>query len=182
VCADLSERLFDEIRAEFPDFRILPKAGDRLSSFLDLALKLVTFGGQRTYLSEYHTVLGWTLYVASSWNQTSDVDRAIVLAHERVHLRQRRRYGLPLLAFLYLIPFFPLGLAYGRARLEWEAYAETLRATAMHRGLDAARDPQLRRKIVGRFIGGAYGFMWPFRRCVEGWFDQVIAELAGQEP
>jgi hypothetical protein len=182
VCFDLSERLFHEIRAEFPGFRLVPKAGDRLSRWIDLALKLVTFGGQRTYLTEYHTVLGLTLYVGSSWNGTSDVDRAILLAHERVHLRQRRRYGFPLLAFLYLVPFFPLGLAYGRARLEWEAYAETLRATAMHRGVEAARDPQLRQRIVGRFIGGAYGFMWPFRRCVERWFDDVIAELAGRKP
>ena len=42
------------------------------------------------------------------------------------------------MAFVYLVPFFPLFLAWGRARLEWEAYVETIRATAEVRGLDAA--------------------------------------------
>ena len=86
------------------------------------------------------------------------------------------------MAFLYLVPFFPLGLAYGRARLEWEAYAETLRATAEYRGLEAALDEALRRKIVGRFTGGAYGWMWPFSRQVQHWFDQVVAELQPSQP
>jgi len=81
------------------------------------------------------------------------------------------------MTFLYLVPFFPLGLAYGRARLEWEAYAETLRATAELAGLSAARAPALRDQIVGRFTGSAYGWMWPFRRTVERWYDGVIAEL-----
>jgi len=82
------------------------------------------------------------------------------------------------MALLYLLPFFPLGLAYGRARLEWEAYTETLRATAELRGLAAAQDPRLRERIVSRFVGPAYGWMWPFRRQVERWYDAVLEELA----
>ena len=176
----LSERLISEIRNEFPEFRVVPKAGSRLSRCIDLWLKVVTLGGQRTYLTEYHTVLGSTLYVGNSWEAASDVERAILLCHERVHLRQRRRLGMVLMTFLYLFPFFPLGLAYGRARLEWEAYTETLRTTAELQGVDAIRDPALREKIVGRFTGPAYGFMWPFRRQVERWFDQVVSELTSR--
>jgi hypothetical protein len=85
---------------------------------------------------------------------------------------------MPLFAFLYLVPLLPLGLAWGRARIEWEAYAETLRATAELFGLERAASPELRRRIVGRFTGGAYGFMWPFPRQVERWYDAVIAELS----
>lgn len=176
---ELSERLVDSIRQEFPRFRIVRKSDSVLSKLIDVALKIVTLGAQREYLTHYHTVIGDTLYVPLSWERTSDVDRAILLRHERVHLRQRRRLGMPLMAFLYLIPFFPLGLAYGRARLEWEAYTETLRATAELAGLEAARSPALRDQIVGRFTGGAYGWMWPFRRTVERWYDRVIAELEG---
>src|SRR5262249_31182255 len=117
----LSERRIDQIRREFPRFRLVPKAGDPLSRVIALALRAVTLGRQRYYLSHYHTVLGYTLYVPESWGSTSDVDREILLRHERVHLLQRRRYGFGLMALLYLLPFFPLGLAYGRARLEWEA-------------------------------------------------------------
>jgi hypothetical protein len=174
---ELTERLVDSIRAEFPSFRIVPKQANAFSHAIDWALKVVTFGAQREYLTRYHTVIGNTLYVPSSWEGASDVDRAIVLRHERVHLRQRRRLGMPLMAFLYLVPFFPLGLAYGRARLEWEAYVETLRATAELAGLAAARSPTLRAEIVGRFTGGAYGWMWPFRRTVERWYDGALAEL-----
>lgn len=173
----LSSQLISDIRSEFPRFRIVPKQGDRLSHWIDLALKLVTLGAQSSYLQRYHTVIGDTLYVPLAWAATDDVDRAIVLRHERVHLRQRRRYGLPLLTFVYLFPFFPIGLAYGRARLEWEAYTETIVATAEYRGINAARAESLRGQIVARFTGGAYGWMWPFERQVQRWFDRVLAQL-----
>ncbi len=172
-----SAKLIREIRQEFPAFRLVNKRGNFLSQAIDLALKIVTVGQQRQYLTHYHTVLGFTLYVPDSWGSASDVDRAILLRHERVHLRQRRRYGYPLMAFLYLVPFFPLGLAYGRARLEWEAYRETLRATAELKGLPAAKSESLRRQIVKRFVGGAYGWMWPFPRQVERWYDAALEEL-----
>lgn len=174
---ELSERFAADLKAEFPAFCIRPKRGDRLSQAIDVALRLVTLGGQKHYLTRYHTVIGDTLYVPETWNDLPDLDRVILLRHERVHLRQRRRYGGALMAFLYLIPFLPLGLAYGRARIEWEAYRETLRATAELRGLDAARDAALREQIIGRFTGPDYGWMWPFRRVVEGWYDRALSEL-----
>lgn len=174
----LSQALIAEIRAEFPRFRIVPKAGNAFSRAIDLALKLVTLGAQSRYLTHYHTVIGDTLYVPPHWRAMSDVDRVILLRHERVHLRQRKRLGAVPMALLYLLPFFPLGLAYGRARLEWEAYRETLRATAELRGLDAARSPTLRAEIVRRFVSGDYGWMWPFRKRVERWYDMFLTELA----
>jgi hypothetical protein len=176
----LAEGLIAEITREFPNFRLVPKRGDALSTLVDRLLKIVTLGRQRSYLAEYHTVIGSTLYTPLSWEKTGDVERAIVLRHERVHLRQRRRYGSLLMSFLYLIPFFPLGLAYGRARLEWEAYEETLRATADLLGLESARSPDLRTRIVGRFTGGDYGWMWPFRKQVERWYDDALGNLEGR--
>lgn len=176
-----SERFIDELKREFPRFRIVPKRGDALSRVIDRALRVVTLGGQRHYLTRYHTVIGDTLYVPETWAALPDLDRVILLRHERVHLRQRRRYGGALMTFLYLVPFLPLGLAYGRARIEWEAYTETLRATAELRGRDALQNRELREQIVGRFTGPDYGWMWPFRSIVEGWYDRVVAELlAGQ--
>jgi hypothetical protein len=162
---------------EFPRFRIIEKRLDFLSQAIDYFLKFVTLGGQREYLTRYHTVLGYTLYVPLAWSSTRDLERVIVLRHERVHLRQRRRYGWPLMAFLYLVPWLPLGLAYGRARLEWEAYRETLRAILELKGADALRSRELREQIVGRFTGSAYGWMWPFRSQVNGWYDRALAEL-----
>jgi hypothetical protein len=172
-----SDALLRDIRAEFPAFRIVAKAANPLSIAIDAALRLITLGAQRHYMTRYHTVIGDTLYVPESWQTMGDVARVILLRHERVHLRQRRRYGFIPFAALYLLPIFPLGLAYFRARFEWEAYRETLRATAELRGLDALHDRALRSEIVRRFVSGDYGWMWPFSRSIERWFDQAAAEI-----
>ncbi len=172
-----TERLLRDLREEFPAFRIVDKAGNVFSILIDRALRVVTLGAQRHFMTRYHTVIGDTLYVCGAWYTMSDEARVILLRHERVHLRQRRRYGMPLFALLYLVPFFPLGLAYGRAKLEWEAYRETLRATAELRGLAALHDGALRREIVRRFVSGDYGWMWPFSRTIERWFDHAVEEI-----
>lgn len=174
------EALLREILAEFPAFRIVPKAGDPFSIAIDVGLRVITLGAQRHYMTRYHTVIGDTLYVPEAWSTMTDVARVILLRHERVHLRQRRRYGMLPFALLYLLPFFPLGLAWFRARFEWEAYRETLRATAELRGLPALDDPLLRSEIVRRFVSGDYGWMWPFPRTVQRWYDQAVAELRGE--
>jgi hypothetical protein len=176
-----SEELQATIRAEFPAFQIVAKAGNKFSRVIDVALRVVTLGSQSRYMTHYHTVIGYTLYVPAAWETMSDVARVILLRHERVHLRQRRRYGFPLFAFLYLVPFFPLGLAYGRARLEWEAYRETLRATAELRGWGALADDALRDEIIRRFVGGDYGWMWPFPATIGRWMDEAITELKSEE-
>ena len=175
---ELTGSFIETIRHEFPAFRIVPKHGHWPSRAIDLALRVITFGGQRSYLTRYHTVIGNTLYVPPTWDLLGDLERVILLRHERVHLRQRRRYGALLMTFLYLFPFFPLGLAYGRARIEWEAYEETLRATAELLGLEAAHSSSLRAHIVRRFTGPDYGWMWPFERSVQAWYDQALANLS----
>lgn len=178
-----AEHLIAQIRVEFPGFRIVPKAESPLSRVIDAALRVVTLGGQRSYMTRYHTVIGDTLYVPLTWSGMNDVDKVILLRHERVHLRQRRRYGLLGMAFLYLVPFLPLGLAYGRARIEWEAYEETLRATAEHHGVSALRDDAFKRHIVERFTGPDYGWMWPFPRVVEGWYGAAVSAIErGETP
>ena len=177
-----SEELIAEIRNEFPRFRIVSKAESKLSRAIDVALRIVTVGAQREFMTRYHTVIGHTLYVPERWDGTPDVARVITLRHERVHLRQRRRYGDIVMTLLYLVPFFPLGLAYGRARIEWEAYAETLRATAELCGLAAAEDPALREHVVRQFAGGAYGWMWPFPKVIGRWYDEVLEQIRRQPP
>lgn len=124
-----------------------------------------------------YCVIGNRIYVPDDWLEQDPLTVRIVLAHERIHLLQVRRYGMVLLGFLYLVPFFPLGLAYCRARLEWEAFEETLRATRDLRGPEAMRDPHLRRVIVSWFVGPRYGWMWPFPRQVNAWYDRALEAL-----
>jgi hypothetical protein len=174
------ERLLADLLVEFPRFRLVPKRDSRLSDVIDRCLRLVTFGRQTRYLTEYHTVLGDTLYLAPIWDSMDERARYVLLCHERVHLRQRRRFGTLGMALIYLLPIFPLGLALGRARLEWEAYRETLRATAEMYGIEAACDPKLRASILGRFIGPDYGWMWPFPSTVGKWYDAWVNCLRNQ--
>ena len=82
------------------------------------------------------------------------------------------------MTFVYLVPFFPLGLAYGRARIEWEAYIETIRATNEVYGLKSAE--ALREGITERFVGADYGWMWPFPKSIHRWFDVVIRDIRAE--
>jgi hypothetical protein len=165
----------DEMRREFPSFAIVYKRESRLQRAIHVALAIVTFGGMRTYATKYHTVLFGKLWVPDSWDAMTDTDKIILLRHERVHLRQRARMGDVGMGFVYLIPIFPLFLAYGRARIEWEAYVETIKAT--HELLGPAHAKMLRGQIISRFTGPDYGWMWPFPKTVGRWFDEVIAGL-----
>ena len=176
----LTERFLEEINAEFPRFRVVRKRDSGFSKLIDGVLKVVTFGGQRQYMTHYHTVIANTLYVPDAWDHEADLERVCVLRHERVHLRQTRRYTMAGMTFLYLMPIFPIGLAYGRARIEWEAYEETLRATAELLGIEAARSPRLQRHIVDQFVGGSYGYMWPFRSQVEGWVREAMTQIESE--
>ena len=167
----------DALRREFPGLRVIAKQRDPLSRAIDVALRIVTLGGQSAYLTQYVTTLGVSLYVPSDWDSRDDLPRYCVLRHEAVHLRQFRRYGYLGMAWRYLVPILPLGLAWGRARLEWEAYSETLRATAEVYGLAAAEQPALRARILAQFTGPAYGWMWPFPTVVSRWYDATLVAL-----
>lgn len=165
-----------ELREEF-GIRVVRKAGDPFSTLIDRLLKIVTLGGQRSYIDRYFTTIGRTFYLPTGWAARDPRARYVTLRHEAVHLRQFRRYGRVGMSLLYLLPILPLGLAYGRARLEWEAYAETFRATAEVYGLDAARAPALRAHVRRQFTSAAYGWMWPFPRTVDRWIDEVLEEI-----
>ncbi len=175
MSAELLRALLAQMQAEFPRFRIRKKRESALQKAIHVALAIITLGGQRVYMTRYHTVLFGTLWVPDAWDQMTDEDKYILLRHERVHLQQRARLGDVAMTFLYLVPFFPLFLAYGRARLEWEAYVETLRATAELRGVAAAE--ALREHIKQRFTGAEYGWMWPFPRSFDRWFDEAMADI-----
>jgi hypothetical protein len=138
----------------------------------------ITLGRMRTYLGSYHTTIGRTVYVTADWDDRSDIDRYVTMRHEAVHLRQFRRWTLPGMALLYVFLPLPLGLAYFRARFEQEAYAETIRATAEVYGLDRVKERGFRDYVIRQFTGPSYGWMWPFRRSLERWYEGVVTSLS----
>jgi hypothetical protein len=173
----LTERILEEILLDFPQFRLVPKRDHKLSRHIDRVLRVLTFGRLNHYLTDYFTVIGDTLFLAPTWEGMDDRARYVLLCHERVHLEQRRRYVTLGMALLYLLPILPVGLALGRARIEWAAYRETLRATAEIYGLEALDSDDFRASIIKRFIGPDYGWMWPFPRTIARWYDEAVSEL-----
>ena len=165
--------LLAEIQLEFPGFRLVPKEDSRLQRAIAAALRALTFGGQSAYLDHYVTTIGKTVYVNRGWESRSAADRYVTLRHERIHLRQFRRYGLFPMAIAYLLLPLPLGLAWCRARLEWEAYAESVRAMCDVYGKTHALAPETRQYIIEQFTGPAYGWMWPFPRQIQAWLDMI---------
>lgn len=174
---DPYQALLDEIRAEFPRFRVVCKDESRLQRAIHYALLAVTLGGMRSYLGGYQTTIGATVYVTRDWERRDAIERYVTMRHERVHMRQFRRYGLVGMALLYVLLPLPMGLSWFRARFEMEAYEETMRAAASVYGRAHVCEPRFRNHIVRQFLGPSYGWMWPFRRAVEAWYDRMVAGL-----
>jgi hypothetical protein len=176
------ERLLEDFASRKRPVRVVRKRDYFHQRLADLALRLVTFNGQNSYLTCYVTTLGHTIYVPDGFACRPAADRYEVLRHELIHVLQFERYSWLGMIVVYGILPLPMGLAYGRARLEWEAYAETLRVVAEVEGIAAARRPHLREMIVRRFTGPDYGWMWPFPKMVRRWIaeelDRIEAELA----
>jgi hypothetical protein len=169
--------LVDTLRAEIPGFRIVRKDRSRLHRAIDRTLRIVTFGRMRDYLDSYQTTIGRTVYVTADWDDWDPDRRYVTLRHEAVHLRQFRKLTLPVMALLYIFLPLPMGLAYFRARFEMAAYEETIRAAAQVWGPSVPSSTEFRSHIVEQFVGASYGWMWPFRRQVERWYDRVLRSL-----
>jgi hypothetical protein len=169
--------LLAELRREFPSFRLVRKDASPLSRLLGHALYVCTLGAQKHYLDRYQTTLGQTVYVTPDWEDRPFAERYVTLRHERVHLRQFRRFSFPGMALLYLFLPLPMGVAWGRAMLEREAYEESLRAAAEVFGLAHVQAPAFRDHILAQFTSGAYGWMWPFRQALNRWYDGVVRDL-----
>lgn len=177
---NIRDLFIKEIQQEFPSFRVVKKAESNFAKVIDIALKIITFGGQREFMTRYSTVIGNTLYTPLGFEDRDPVTATITLRHERVHLRQRQRYTLFGMTILYLLAPLPFGLAYFRARMEWEAYTETLRATLELKGEKAMRSDALRERIVSHFTSAAYGWMWPFPKSVNCWYDEVLEAILAE--
>ena len=172
------QALLAAIGREIPGFRVVRKDRSRFQRLIHHALRALTFGAQSSYLTSYQTTIGRTVYVTSDWDELPAAQRYVTMRHERIHLLQFRRYTPIGMALLYLLLPLPLGLAWFRARFEWEAYAEGMRAAAELHGRAFVESRAYRDRVVRQFTSGAYGWMWPFRAAVERWYDAALAELS----
>jgi hypothetical protein len=173
--------LLDEIGEEFPKFRLIRKDQSRFQRAIHYALVALTFGRMRQFLSGYQTTIGNTIYVTDDWEDRDRDDRYIILCHERIHLRQFRKFTLPGMALLYLLLPLPMGISYFRAHFEKQAYEESIRASVEVYGMERVEDNCYRSYILEQFTSASYGWMWPFRRHLNSWYDSVLVRLADRE-
>ena len=166
-----------ELLVEFPKLKIIAKENDPLSRWIDRALRVITFGAQKAYMTSYATTLGYRIYTPSSWMDRDPRSRYVTLRHEAVHLRQFRRYTLIGASLFYALPILPFGLAYGRMHMEWEAYKESIIVSAELYGIQHVKSEMYRNYIVSQFTSGAYGWMWPFPKQMHRRVQDVIDEL-----
>ena len=120
--ADRTQRELDvvlrRIEAEFPEFRVVSKRNSCVMRGIDVALRVLTFGAMATFMTEFVTTIGTTVYVPDKWDSRSPLSRAVVFRHEAVHMRQVRRLGFLVFAVLYLLWPLPFVFATGRRNLE----------------------------------------------------------------
>lgn len=159
--------------------RIVRKDRSPMHRAIHYVLFAVTLGRMRTYLDSFQTTIGKTIYVTADWDELPSDQRYVTMRHEAIHLRQFRRWTLPGMALAYIFLPLPLGLAWFRAYFEREAYAETVRAASEVWGRAYVATPQFRSTIVQQFISSSYGWMWPFPRAMERWYDRVLQGLDG---
>lgn len=171
------ERVNEELMKKFPRFKLVDKKNSLFMKAIDIFLKLITFGHMKTFMINYTTTVGFTVYTPSTWISRSHLSRAETLRHEGVHMAQLTRLGFFTYVFLYLFFILPGGLALGRMLLESEAYEESLRAVADYYGVEKLREKSIRKSIVDHFVGPEYFWMWPFRENVERWYDDFVSEL-----
>ena len=154
--------------------KIVPKSRAWHQRAIHQLLRVVTFGAQSAYLDRYVTTLWHSVYVPDDWEARPIEERWATLRHELVHVRQFERWGV-VMAVAYLLLPLPLGLAWCRMRFERAAYEESIRAWFAVGGRAACQ--RHRAHVIAQFTSGAYGWMWPFPRAIERWYDDFVASL-----
>jgi hypothetical protein len=177
------EALLVDIVREFPGFTIEEKQDSAYMKFLDVLLRIITLNMMRNFMTYYFTIVDETLYVpAEKWEKLSIASRIGLLRHERVHMRQRRRYGKLWYKLLFLLLPAPTIFAYYRMKFEWEAYMESVRAMAELRGDEVAYSTENRDWVIKQFTSPAYFWMWPWKKSLRRRWDESIDVMRKAEP
>jgi len=172
--------LQSEVKSEFPDFKIINKSDSTLMKVIDVTLKIITFGQQKTFMTGFITTMGTTVYVNAGWDNSPVESRLGVLRHERVHMRQARKHGRILFSLMYLMLPAPVLFAACRRKFEQEAYEESLKAVQEYYGDRILLDPRFRARMIAHFTSAEYFWTWPWSKSIEKWYDGTVARLVSK--
>lgn len=173
--------LLSAMEADFPNFKIVNKQD---SKFMKLLSKILFFN--KDFMTRYVTVIGSTVYVPSKdWLKFNPTGALITLAHEWVHMKDNRQWGI-LYTLAYLSPqifalLAPLGFwnpwfflfalcilpfpSLGRSEIELRGYTMTMAV----RWWLFEKEPNYE-KYAKYFTSSAYYWMYPLK-------DSVIDDL-----
>lgn len=174
------EKILLDTKNEFKDFEILPKNKSVLMKVIDAVLKIITFGQMKNFMTGFITVMGNKVYVPNAWEDNTLTSKAEIIRHERVHMRQSKKYGRFLFSFLYLVIPFPIGIAYFRKKFEQEAYEESLKALYEYHG-EKIFTPRLKEGMLAHFTTAQYFWMWPWRKDLEKWYDAAVEKAKSRQ-
>jgi hypothetical protein len=171
--------LQNEISHEFPDFRLRKKGESTLMRLIGFVLMVMTFGKNRDFMTRFTTTLGNTIFVPDDWEKRLPMSQCITLRHERVHMRQSKKYGRLMFSFLYLFWPLPVFRATWRRRFEQEAYEESIRA--MHEYGEDPANYVYRVRMILHFTSSEYFWMWTKESDIEEWFDSTVSRIVGEK-
>lgn len=174
------EKILFDVKSEFSSFEILPKNKSVLMKVIDAALRIITFGQMKNFMTRFITVIGNKVYVPDSWEDNTLTSKAEIIRHERVHMRQSKKYGRFLFSFLYLVVPFPIGIAYFRKKFEQEAYEESLKALYEYHG-EKIFTPRLKEGMLAHFTTAQYFWMWPWRKDLEKWYEAAVEKAKSRQ-
>jgi hypothetical protein len=104
-------------------------------------------------------------------------ERYCTLRHEAVHLRQFRRFTLPGWRCSTCFLPLPLGLAWFRATSRRRPTPRASGPPPRSTGATIPRGTLVPRPDHRAVHQPSYGWMWPFRRAMERWYDGVLATV-----
>jgi hypothetical protein len=155
-----------DLKVEFPKLRIYHEKSWWLNIIFNAPLlkKLRWFN--------YTQTIGSNIWLSNNWDSYSPSSQMCILRHERQHLLQFKKYGLLGMVFLYLFVFFPIGLAYFRAKFEREGCFETIRARIQYYGDMSEVKEGCRQSYLNALVRASYLWAWPFKKKVLAWFEE----------
>ncbi|MBM3194135.1 MAG: hypothetical protein FJZ60_00040 [Chlamydiae bacterium] len=175
------EKIIFDTKNEFTDFEIISKNKSAFMKIIDAALKIITFGQMKNFMTGFITTIGNKVYVPGAWEDNTLTSKAEIIRHERIHMRQAKRYGRFLFSLLYLALPLPTVFAYFRKKFEQEAYEESLKALYEYHG-ESVFTPRLKNFFISHFVSANYFWMWPWKKDLEKWYDAAVEKAKSRQP
>jgi hypothetical protein len=199
MASKLIEDFTEHVQPLVPGYKVVRKSQSRLMKFLG---KILFF--TPNFMTRFTTTCGNVVYVTDDLWKDNSAWALSTLAHEARHVYDKRRFGMILFGFAYLLPqiLAPLALlsllaiwfsnawlwsltalaflapvpALFRMRIERQGYLMSLCVVWWTFGEEMAHS-QIPH-CLKQFTGPAYYFMWPFKKHMIRWFEKELPEKA----